>query len=213
MSDILPAPRHKYDNPRKQEAYEFYIGGATQVEVTKLTGLSKRSIAKWSSEDGWTAERDDRQRAMLHAVAVASVSAPPDALAALSGASLQHRLAEALKSEDVRLRIGAVMMKQRALFDALLDDVQRAYDAKRAKAAGAGKDLALNELFPIVKIAVDVAAAHRKAHGVPEKMELTGKDGGPLAYRDVSEMTDAELDAELARMEAEAAGSTAGAVN
>jgi hypothetical protein len=44
-----------------------------------------------------------------------------------------------------------------------------------------------------------------------ERREITGKNGGPIAYRDVSAMSDEELDAEIARMEAEEAAASSGA--
>jgi hypothetical protein len=43
-----------------------------------------------------------------------------------------------------------------------------------------------------------------------ERREITGKNGGPINYRDVSAMSDEELDAEIARIEAEEAAASSG---
>jgi hypothetical protein len=177
----LPPYRRTYDDSRISEAYRLYVDGkATQRDLEGLTGMARRTIARYSSRDGWLDERDHRTRIVAHDAAMASLTSP-SAPTAADEPDLESRIATALRSPEVMQRHGGVSTQQRGFWDALMADLRAAYAEFKKK--NEGKPIAASQLFPYVALGEKISVCQRKAHGMPDITKMEIDDKSALAKR------------------------------
>lgn len=198
-----PSYRRAYENKRLNAAYRRFVDGGGDVSLTDLvksSGYSKRQLQRYSSRDEWVTEQEERkaQAAVAASLLTQMAAMAPDATAAGGDGVIPG-------AKDIIL---GVLKRHQQFWDRIERHVVTALDEMERKATERKQPLNIGNLVQILTVAEKASANVRKAYGIPERstMELTGKNGGPVTYRDVSEMTDEELDAELARLEREASG-------
>jgi hypothetical protein len=190
MSDT-PEYLHQYQNPKVDEAYRLFVDGkGSQRGICELTGLSRRSLQRKASPDGWTEERTERARVRAHGAVMAQLEPGIG-----GGPDLEDRIRELMSSEDTRLRVGAVMARQRIFWDGLSEDLTTAYAEKNAVAKKNKRRLSAGELFPFVALGEKIAQQQRKAHGIPDltKLEIDDKSAARLHAEAIGKRRQARL--------------------
>lgn len=190
-----------YTNPKKDKAYRRYMDGESQRKISKALKIPGSTLALWSKKDGWEDERKSRKISESAEAVSAAAAAGAGADGAASGAAAQP--------EDRRTGMQRMLARQQRLTGRLVEAYEQDVDKTLADAKVTGR-LTRSQIAQLTMLGNNLMAMERKAWCVPDKIETTGKNGGPIEVRDISALTDEELDAELARMEAEAAGAAPG---
>lgn len=169
--------RRKYENPQMDEGYRLFVDGkGSQRQIAVMTGVSRRTLQRRSTADGWPDEQTERARERAHGAAMAQLAPNLGA-----GPDIEDRIRELMSSEDNRLRVGAVMAHQRRFWDDLSTDLRVAYADRLATAKKAGRRLSAGDLFPFVALGEKIAQQQRKAHGIPDITKLELEDGKSAA--------------------------------
>jgi len=182
----MPPYLRLYEDPKLNEAYRLYVDGKVDSlgQAAELTGTKKRTLERRSTEatpqcsTTWKAERDQRAQVAAHAAAVAVVETVIPPLGGDGSAiDLEAKLAEALASDDTRTRIGGVLLQQRLVLDEVMKEYAAAFRKTREVAHGrpAGV-MAIGQLRVFADVGDRLAAAQRKAHGIPDVTKLEIED-------------------------------------
>jgi hypothetical protein len=180
MSD-LPLLQ-SYADPKKQKAYERYIlDGDSQRTIASALKITSRTVANWSSADGWEAERQARR---------VGAEVGPNVSAAAAAA---RNDSEAPPRESRAVGMDKMLERQQRIAGLLVgafeEDVENAFD----QAEKAGKTgLTRAQLAQLTMLGNNVLALERKAWCVPDKIET--KDTTPTPADPVRNLTDEELD-------------------
>jgi hypothetical protein len=179
----LPPYRRTYEDSRLNEAYHLYVDGkGSHREIEAFSGISKRTISRYSASDKWAPERDERMRIIAHESALASINESlVPAGATNTEPDLDVRIAAALRSPEVLQRHGGVASQQRALWDALMTDLREAYAEFKARLSG--KPASVGQLFPYVMLGEKISVCQRKAHGMADVTKLEIDDKSAAARR------------------------------
>jgi hypothetical protein len=175
MSD-LPLLQ-SYADPKKQKAYERYIlNGDSQRTIASSLKITSRTVANWSSADGWEAERQARR---------ISAEVGPNVSAAAAAA---RNDSDAAPRESRAVGMDKMLERQQRIAGLLVgafeEDVENAFD----QAEKAGKTgLTRAQLAQLTMLGNNVLALERKAWCVPDKIETkdtTPTPADPVAQSD-----------------------------
>lgn len=181
MSDV-PAYKRNYtgDDERLNEPYRLYVDGASQRNVSEITGIPPRTIARYSKRDGWAQEQRERASAKAGSVLAAVLAATAARVAVPENVSAAA--SDALASGDVRAAIQIVLKKQQRFSDAIFDALDAALIKALDDAKAKGRAVTASLLFPFVALGEKVTVMQRKAHGIPDvtKLELEDKSAAKM---------------------------------
>lgn len=170
-----------YAEPRKQKAYERYMHGDSQRTIAAALKITARTVANWSSADGWEAERQARRIGTDDAPNVSAAAAATN-----GGRDPIVRESRAVGVESVLERQQRITSR---LVGAFEEDVEQAFAAAEA----AGKTtITRAQIAQLTVLGSNVLALERKAWCVPDKIET--KDTTPQPVDPVRGLTDEQLD-------------------
>lgn len=194
-----------YTDPKLEQAYQRYLAGESQRKLAKDLGISERTLARRSKEDGWEDERRTRRASAEGAVAdvVAAVAAEPVESAAIVAAELAaapqeqaqpteqkaprplpYGADEAPLTADQRIRSMDAMLRRQQRF---ADRLARAMDTETerivAEAERSGRTLRLSQISQLAVLGERVLSMQRRAYCVPDKFEI--KDTTPAADKHI----------------------------
>lgn len=190
MADSLPY-RRSYKKKSLDKAYRQFVDGTASLrKLTKSSGVSFSTLCRHSAKDEWVAEMEERKGKALAAASLltqmAAVTAEVDA--SPGGAVMGAREA-----------IIAVLKRQQQFWDRVESRVASIFDEIEQRAADTKRPVQLGQIIPLLTAAEKASSNVRKAYGIPDATKLD------VLFRDVSDMTEVEIDSELARMEVEEA--------
>lgn len=196
MPSDLPY-QQAYNDPKKEKAYHRYLDGETQRRIATALKISPRTLANWSKQDGWEAERKARKIAASSeavAAAAAAGAAEPETTAPTEDSRTETRLV------GMERILGRQQRVTGRLVEAFEKDVERLF----AQADTTGKPITRSAIAQAAMLGNTLLAMERKAWCVPDKIET--KDTTPTPEDKVRKLTDDDLDRQLADAErAEAA--------
>jgi hypothetical protein len=162
-----------YADPKIQQAYELYLGGMAQRDAATKTGCPYRTLARHCSQDGWEAERKARGIAKDTPHVAALAAAEP------SSAATMAALAATVEDEPVDEHYGGmpasmvrILRRQQRLTGMLLQAVEAEVEREFSLAKTAGKPVRFGQIMRLSMLTNLVTAMERKAHCVPDKLEV-----------------------------------------